>query len=97
MIFVNYQVVVYVLAISFIDFNYDGVIYFQSKGGILARACEYITELRGTQEKLIESLDEKAQLIEEAKNLRQMVNQLKDENSKLKDQIEKRNVFMIST
>ncbi|XP_067206601.1 upstream stimulatory factor 2-like isoform X2 [Linepithema humile] len=69
----------------------------QSKGGILARACEYITELRETQEKLVESLDEKAQLMEEAKNLRQVVNQLRDENSKLKDQIEKRNVFMIST
>ncbi|XP_070160172.1 upstream stimulatory factor 2 isoform X2 [Polyergus mexicanus] len=45
----------------------------QSKGGILARACEYITELRETQEKLSQSMDENAQLIEEAKTLRQVM------------------------
>ncbi|XP_029680716.1 upstream stimulatory factor-like isoform X1 [Formica exsecta] len=44
----------------------------QSKGGILARACEYITELREAQEKLSQSMDENAQLIEEAKTLRQV-------------------------
>ncbi|CAL7951903.1 unnamed protein product [Xylocopa violacea] len=42
----------------------------QSKGGILARACQYITELRDVQENLSQSLDENAQLIEEAKTLR---------------------------
>ncbi|XP_029680717.1 upstream stimulatory factor-like isoform X2 [Formica exsecta] len=45
----------------------------QSKGGILARACEYITELREAQEKLSQSMDENAQLIEEAKTLRQVM------------------------
>jgi len=59
----------------------------QSKGGILARACEYITELRDAPEKLAQSLDESAQLMEEVKNLRQVVNQLRDENSQLKVQI----------
>ncbi|CAL1684509.1 unnamed protein product [Lasius platythorax] len=61
----------------------------QSKGGILARACDYITKLREAQEKLSQSMDESAQLIEEAKTLRQVVSQLRDENSKLKVQISK--------
>ncbi|XP_050464048.1 upstream stimulatory factor 2-like isoform X1 [Cataglyphis hispanica] len=70
----------------------------QSKGGILARACEYITELRETQEKLSQSMDENAQLIEEAKTLRQVVSQLRDENSKLKIQISKQgNTFILGT
>ncbi|XP_066585019.1 upstream stimulatory factor 2-like isoform X2 [Prorops nasuta] len=59
----------------------------QSKGGILARACDYITELRETQATLIHKLEENTQLLEEAKNLRQIVNQLKKENSDLKDRI----------
>ncbi|XP_011343174.2 upstream stimulatory factor isoform X2 [Ooceraea biroi] len=45
----------------------------QSTGGILARACEYITELREANEKLAQSMDESAELMEEAKNLRQLV------------------------
>lgn len=71
----------------------------QSKGGILARACEYITELREAQEKLSQSMDESAQLIEEAKNLRQVVSQLREENSKLKVQISKVDggVFILGT
>ncbi|XP_025268389.1 upstream stimulatory factor 1 isoform X2 [Camponotus floridanus] len=70
----------------------------QSKGGILARACEYITELREAQEKLSQSMDENAQLIEEAKTLRQVVSQLRDENSKLKVQISKQgNTFVLGT
>lgn len=61
----------------------------QSKGGILARACQYITELREIQENFAQSLDENAQLSEEAKTLRQVVNQLRKENSELKAQISK--------
>lgn len=69
----------------------------QSKGGILARACEYIMELREDQEKLAQSLDENAQLLEEAKNLRQVVNDLRNENSKLKVQISKGGAFILDT
>lgn len=72
------------------------IINLQSKGGILARAYEYITELREAPEKLAQSLDESAQLMEEVKNLRQVVNQLRDENSQLKAQISKQdNVTII--
>lgn len=43
-------------------------------------------------------MDENAQLIEEAKTLRQVVNQLRDENSKLKVQISKQgNTFVLGT
>lgn len=43
-------------------------------------------------------MDENAQLIEEAKTLRQVVSQLRDENSKLKVQISKQgNTFVLGT
>jgi len=59
----------------------------QSKGGILARAYEYITDLKEVPEKLVQSLEKSAQLMEEVKTLRELVNQLRDENSQLKAQI----------
>ncbi|XP_031841388.1 upstream stimulatory factor 1 isoform X2 [Nomia melanderi] len=68
-----------------------------SKGGILERACEYITELRDVQETLSQSLDENAQLLEEAKTLRQVVNQLRKENSELKVQISKNSTYILGT
>lgn len=40
-------------------------------------------------------MDESAQLIEEAKTLRQVVSQLRDENSKLKVQISKQGNTLI--
>lgn len=69
----------------------------QSKGGILARACEYISELREVQENLSQSLDENAQLSEEAKTLRQVVSQLRKENSELKAQISKNPTYILGT
>ncbi|XP_076248502.1 upstream stimulatory factor 1 [Calliopsis andreniformis] len=69
----------------------------QSKGGILARACEYIAELRDVQESFSQSLDENAQLSEEAKNLRQVVNQLRKENSELKAQISNSSTYILGT
>ncbi|XP_076643517.1 upstream stimulatory factor 1 [Halictus rubicundus] len=69
----------------------------QSKGGILERACEYITELRDVQENLQQSLDENAQLLEEAKTLRQVVSQLRKENSELKIQISKTPTYILGT
>ncbi|XP_020285860.1 upstream stimulatory factor 2-like isoform X2 [Pseudomyrmex gracilis] len=67
----------------------------QSKGGILARACEYITELKETQEKLTQVMDERSQLTEEVKELRQIVNQLRDDNSKLKAEISEKSTFTV--
>lgn len=67
----------------------------QSKGGILARAYELIMELRETPEKLAHSMDENAQLAEEVRNLRQVVNQLKEENSQLKAQFSNQDMIML--
>ncbi|XP_012535220.1 upstream stimulatory factor 2 isoform X2 [Monomorium pharaonis] len=67
----------------------------QSKGGILARAFMYITELKETPDKLARSLSESAQLTEEVKNLQQIVTQLRDENSQLKAQILKQDCVII--
>ncbi|XP_033330091.1 upstream stimulatory factor 1 [Megalopta genalis] len=69
----------------------------QSKGGILERACEYITELRDVQENLQQSLDENAQLLEEAKTLRQVVTQLRKENSELKIQLSTNATYILGT
>lgn len=69
----------------------------QSKGGILERACEYITELRDVQENLQQSLDENSQLLEEAKTLRQVVSQLRKENSELKIQMSKNPTYILGT
>ncbi|XP_014470075.1 PREDICTED: upstream stimulatory factor 1-like isoform X2 [Dinoponera quadriceps] len=69
----------------------------QSKGGILARACEYIVKLREDKEKLTQSLEENVQLTEEAKNLRQVANDLRNENSKLKAQMTKDGMFILGT
>ncbi|KYN03845.1 Upstream stimulatory factor 2 [Cyphomyrmex costatus] len=60
-----------------------------SKGGILARAYEYIMDLKDTPNKLSLSLDENIQLMEEVEKLRQVIIELTDENSQLKDQISK--------
>jgi len=55
-------------------------------------------ELREVPEKLTQSLDESAQLTKEVKNLRQVVNQLREENSQLKAQISKQeNVSVLGT
>ncbi|XP_012276557.1 upstream stimulatory factor 2 isoform X2 [Orussus abietinus] len=59
----------------------------QSKGGILARACEYILELREANENLGHGLKENELLIQETKSLRQLVHQLRKENSQLKAQL----------
>lgn len=69
----------------------------QSKGDILARACEYITELREIREKFARNLEENTQLLEEAKTLRQVLNQLRKENSQLKTQLSNTNNYILGT
>ncbi|XP_014616930.1 PREDICTED: upstream stimulatory factor 1-like isoform X1 [Polistes canadensis] len=59
----------------------------QSKGNILMQACDYITELRKIRENYIRHLEENTKLSEEAKNLRQVMTQLKKENYQLKSQL----------
>ncbi|XP_071566165.1 upstream stimulatory factor 1 isoform X1 [Temnothorax nylanderi] len=59
----------------------------QSKGGILARACEYIGELRAANQSLGQCLRDNEKLRQEITTLKQLVTQLKRENLQLRSQI----------
>ncbi|XP_076171726.1 upstream stimulatory factor 1 isoform X1 [Ptiloglossa arizonensis] len=59
----------------------------QSKGGILAKACEYIGELRVANQGLGQCLRDNEKLRQEITALKQLVTQLKRENLQLRTQI----------
>ncbi|XP_029159860.1 upstream stimulatory factor 2-like isoform X2 [Nylanderia fulva] len=59
----------------------------QSKGGILAKACEYIAELRIANQNLNQYLRDNEKLRQEITALKQLVTQLKRENNQLRTQI----------
>lgn len=59
----------------------------QSKGGILAKACEYIGELRAANQGLGQCLRDNDKLRHEINTLKQLVAQLKRENAQLRSQI----------
>ncbi|KAL2740938.1 upstream stimulatory factor 2-like isoform X1 [Vespula squamosa] len=69
----------------------------QSKGDILARACEYITELRDIREKYSQNLEENTQLLEEAKALRQVATQLRKDNYQLKSELSNNTNYILGT
>lgn len=62
-------------------------IFLQSKGGILAKACEYIQELRSTNIRLASALKEHENTAEELDALRQELAELRRENVMLKQQL----------
>ena len=53
----------------------------------MSRACDYIQELKDTNQTLDRRVLENKQLLHEVKNLRQLVSQLKKQNSILKSKI----------
>ncbi|XP_012274429.1 upstream stimulatory factor 2-like isoform X1 [Orussus abietinus] len=59
----------------------------QSKGGILAKACEYIGELRAANQGLGQCVRDNEKLRQEINALKQLVTQLKRENAQLRSQI----------
>jgi upstream stimulatory factor len=59
----------------------------QSKGGILAKACEYIGELKSTNCRLAATLREHANTAEELDALRREVSELRKENMMIKQQL----------
>lgn len=59
----------------------------QSKGGILAKACEYIGELRTANQSLGQCLRDNEKLRQEITALKQLVTQLKRENLQLRSQM----------
>ncbi len=60
---------------------------FQSKGGILSKACDYIQELRTANQRMVESLKETERLSVDAELLRQQCEELKGENAMLRAQL----------
>ena len=62
--------------------------FFQSKGGILAKACEYITSLRTSNARLGESLKDMEKLTVDVELLRQQCEELKQENALLRAQLQ---------
>jgi len=58
-----------------------------SKGGILAKACEYLADVRETNNYLREALAEKEEVIAENEKLQTELQKLKEENTRLRDQL----------
>lgn len=64
----------------------------QSKGGILMKTCEYIDDLKTANSKMAESLKETERLSVELEILRQQVEELKNENTLLRAQLQQHGV-----
>ncbi|CAL1545424.1 unnamed protein product [Lymnaea stagnalis] len=63
-----------------------------SKGGILSKACEYINELRTTNNRLAESLKEAERLNVDNELLRQQCEELKQENALLRSHLQQNGI-----
>ncbi|XP_070550692.1 upstream stimulatory factor 2-like isoform X1 [Ptychodera flava] len=64
----------------------------QSKGGILAKTCDYIHELRTANARMAESLKETERLSVDAELLRQQVEEYKQENALLRAQLQQHGI-----
>ncbi|XP_012945153.2 upstream stimulatory factor 2 [Aplysia californica] len=65
-----------------------------SKGGILSKACEYIQELRTTNNRLAESLKDSERLNVDNELLRQQCEELKQENAVLRSQLQQHGIVI---
>lgn len=67
----------------------------QSKGGILSKACDYIRELRQTNQRLQESFKEAERLQMDNEMLRQQIEDQKNENTVLRTQLQQHGIEMV--
>nr|XP_037847458.1 upstream stimulatory factor 2 isoform X1 [Chlorocebus sabaeus] len=67
----------------------------QSKGGILSKACDYIRELRQTNQRMQETFKEAERLQMDNELLRQQIEELKNENALLRAQLQQHNLEMV--
>jgi len=65
----------------------------QSKGGILAKACEYLSETRNTNQRLIDSLKLNEGISADNERLSSQVEQLQQENALLKQQLQNHGII----
>lgn len=77
----NFSSIHYASAVTFI---HNLQFYSQSKGGILAKACEYIQELRANSARLPDVLKENERLNMDLDLMRQQCDELKNENQVLR-------------
>jgi len=68
--------------------NSQGGKHGQSKGGILAKACEYLAETRNTIQRLVERIKQNEVVAAENERLSAQVDQLQAENAMLKQQLQ---------
>lgn len=68
--------------------HYDG----QSKGSILAKACEYIVELRDNDQKLDLSIKENKQLMQTVEHLKQRNLLLERENKEYRELLKRNGI-----
>ncbi|XP_017918863.1 PREDICTED: upstream stimulatory factor 2 isoform X2 [Capra hircus] len=77
------------------DCNADNSKTGASKGGILSKACDYIRELRQTNQRMQETFKEAERLQMDNELLRQQIEELKNENAVLRAQLQQRNLEMV--
>lgn len=65
----------------------------QSKGGILAKACEYLADTRNTNHRMLESIKQTEGMTAENERLSAQVEQLQQENAILKQQLQNHGIM----
>ncbi|XP_028325680.1 upstream stimulatory factor 2 isoform X3 [Gouania willdenowi] len=77
------------------DCNMDSTKTGASKGGILSKACDYIRELRQSNQRLQESLKDVERIQVDNELCRQQVEELKNENALLRAQLQQHGIEMV--
>lgn len=77
------------------DCNVDSTKTGASKGGILSKACDYIRELRQSNQRLQESLKEVERIHVDNELCRQQIEELKNENALLRAQLQQHGIEMV--
>lgn len=75
------------------DHTKQGQVTNKSKGGILSKACDYITELRTSNARMAESLKDSERLQVDHELLRQQCEELKNENTILRTQLQQHGII----
>ncbi|CAH1796905.1 unnamed protein product [Owenia fusiformis] len=74
------------------DSTKSGALTANSKGGVLAKACDYITELTKANARMAESLKDTERLSVDSELLRQQCEELKQENMLLRQQLQQHGI-----
>ncbi|KAK9514168.1 hypothetical protein VZT92_027654 [Zoarces viviparus] len=77
------------------DCNIDSTKTGASKGGILSKACDYIRDLRQSNQRLQESVKEVDRIQADNELCRQQIEELKNENALLRAQLQQHGIEMV--